>query len=116
MQDVVSPDGRHRVAFSAQEVRMSHWIESPVVMRTGERRPLLDLTSSDWSADEARWLDASRLSMALRRYPGDAPGVTLILDVDTRQVEIQGAGLAERVSADRTVKTLEAWYRAHARR
>jgi hypothetical protein len=114
-EEVVSPDGRHRVAFSSQEVRMSHWIDSPVVMRAGAPRPVLDLTSSEWSADDVRWLDASRVSMALRRYPGDAPGITLILDADARQVEIRAADAAPRASADGALRALEAWYRAHGR-
>ena len=41
-----SPGGRFGVCSSPMEVRMSHWIERPIVVDLGSSRTLLDLGST----------------------------------------------------------------------
>lgn len=81
-QRSMSPDGRFQLVLVLDEMRMSHWLEQPVLTEGATGETLLDLTDSLWSVDRAAWSDDSRyLTLEMRRYPGDVPDVTVELAV-----------------------------------
>lgn len=82
-QPSLSPDLRYELRFSSFEVRMSHWIEQPYLVRLSDQRSLFTLHDL-WSLDEARWSSPVTLTMQLRLYPGLLSCV-LTLDVEANQ-------------------------------
>lgn len=80
-----SPDGRFRLEVAAWEVRMSHWIECPVLSECAADRLLFAFRDKHWSLLEASWDAQSRLHLALRRYPGDhdPPHLDVVVDCAT---------------------------------
>ena len=80
-----SPTGAHAVVTVDNEVKMSHWISQPTLVDATDNT-LLDFGSS-WSADRVTWLDAARVEIAMRHYPGDRDAVVTI-DVAAREVSL----------------------------
>jgi hypothetical protein len=78
-----SPDGRHVVITADNEVKMSHWISSPVLVDAAGAT-LLDFGWS-WSADQITWTDGDHVHLAMRHYPGDR-SADVTLDVAARTV------------------------------
>jgi hypothetical protein len=76
-----SPDGRFDLITAATEMKMSHWIEIPTLVEVKSGRIFFAL-GLQWSADVVTWSDDSRVvTIQLRKYPGDVPGVTLAADL-----------------------------------
>lgn len=71
MIDAVSPDGRFEITVRAWEARMSHWIETPLLTETTTGKQILFFEDPHWSLDEAKWLDAGRVELVMRKYPGN---------------------------------------------
>ena len=71
-----SPTGAHAVVTIDNEVKMSHWISEPTLVDANDHA-LLEFTSS-WSADRITWVDADRVEIAMRHYPGDRDAVITI--------------------------------------
>lgn len=78
--DYPSPTGGHVVKTADNEVKMSHWIRSAVLVEGAT--PIFDFGGS-WSADDVSWLDATHVRLALRHYPGDRSAV-IAIDVVAR--------------------------------
>ena len=70
-----SPDGRYIFQIDAWEARMSLWVESPKLIDTQSGQDVFSFKDANWSLDGADWLDADRVKIFLRKYPGDAPAV-----------------------------------------
>ncbi len=80
VQRYFSPDGRYCIAVGSYEMRMSHWINTASLMRIEPRELLLEMGDSLWSTDLIEWsADSRRVTVEMRRYPGDAPSITLDL-------------------------------------
>ncbi len=80
VQRHLSPDGRYCIAVGSYEMRMSHWINSAALLRIEPRELLLDMGDSLWSTDLVEWsADSRRVTVEMRRYPGDGPSITLDL-------------------------------------
>ncbi|HLY57025.1 MAG TPA: hypothetical protein VKS60_15785 [Stellaceae bacterium] len=77
-----SPDGRYALVIASNEMRMSHWIDSVALFTFPDERLLGELGGWAWSADRIDWSPAGHLTIALRRYPGDVPGVTVEIALD----------------------------------
>ncbi len=90
LTEVVSPSGAYAVRTADNEVRMSHWIRSAVLV-DGTGAMLLDFGAS-WSADTIRWIDETHVAIDLRRYPGDR-SARLIVDATTHTAVVDGATL-----------------------
>lgn len=106
-----SPDGRRAVLFNAYEMRMSHWVEAPMVIETGGKTVLFSLGDFPWSADGAKWsADSRQVTLFLRRYPGDAPNVTVEVDCDANLTRIHAPGEDAAVSLNGAAAWLEGWY------
>jgi len=81
-----SPDGRHVVITSANEVRPGHWVESPSLIDLEGQAEWFALDGR-WSADEINWsTDSTSVTIKLRKYPGDVPGFSLVADLSMQQV------------------------------
>ena len=79
-----SPDGRHAVVIASNEMRMSHWIDSASLFTLPDERLLGELGGWAWSVDRLDWGPEGHLTVALRRYPGDVPGVTVEIALDRK--------------------------------
>ncbi len=77
---IVSPDGRYELLLASTEMRMSHWVTSAALWERASQRLLLQLGDRLWSSEEMDWSADSRVvTVGLRRYPGDAPGIVLAI-------------------------------------
>ena len=69
--------------IASYEMRMSHWVEHAALYALPEERVIVSIGDTNWSADKIVWEDGGgRVSIDLRRYPGDVPGVTLTIDIE----------------------------------
>lgn len=89
-----SPGGTYVFHIYPWEARMSHWIECPKLVEVASGASLLSFKDSNWSLDRAEWLNASTVSVTLRKYPGDhtPSGFEVTLDCTAKT-----AALADRV-------------------
>ncbi|GAB3957626.1 hypothetical protein GCM10028805_50680 [Spirosoma harenae] len=88
MEEYFSPDNRFKVSLASNEIRMSHWIDSPYLTRISDDATLFTLNSL-WSASDIDWLNASTVMMELRLYPG-LLSCTVTLDIDQNKGEVSG--------------------------
>jgi hypothetical protein len=80
MEKLFSVDGQYYVACKDVEMRMSHWIHTPIIC-TAEGQPIFDLSDSSWSAEEIEWQpDRNQVQFKLRCYPETKPAITVYLD------------------------------------
>jgi hypothetical protein len=114
---ILSPDGAYLVLLVPVEMRMSHWLAQPLIVEAATDRTILDLTTTQWSADSVRWSDdGARVTLAMRRYPGDAPSVTVTIDLRTGMAIIDSSAESTTVPLSRLSQWLEAFYQQHRRR
>jgi hypothetical protein len=88
--DLTSPDGTILVELQANEVKMSHWINSPRVVDVATGDILFSLWGSEywrWDA-RAKFEQPSSVTLQMRAYPGDQPGFELRIDCARRSFEI----------------------------
>ncbi|MVM30519.1 hypothetical protein GO755_10785 [Spirosoma sp. HMF4905] len=88
MEELFSPDKQYKVSFGSMEIRMSHWVDQPYLVRISDNKTLFGLEHL-WSADDVRWLDESTVTMNLRLYPG-LLGCAVTLNVALNQGEVSG--------------------------
>jgi len=80
VQHYPSPDERFIIVVGSYEMRMSHWVNSAALWQQTPRELLLELGDSLWSTDSIVWSDDSRrVTVDMRRYPGDALPIMLDL-------------------------------------
>jgi hypothetical protein len=80
IQQIDSPDQRYYLLLASNEMRMSHWVTSAALWERAAQRLLLQIGDGLWSSEEIAWSADSRVvTVGLRRYPGDAPG--LMIDI-----------------------------------
>lgn len=107
-----SPDGRFAVVTSASQVKAGHWVETPALYDLQQNRELMAL-GSRWSADVVTWSPDSRtVTLQLRKYPADVPGVTLTIDLPAQEAQFVFRGGIERVP----VAGADAWLEGYLRR
>jgi hypothetical protein len=84
IQQIDSPDQRYYLLLASNEMRMSHWVTSAALWERASQRLLLQIGDGLWSSEQIVWSADSRIvTVGLRRYPGDAPG--LVIDVYPEQ-------------------------------
>lgn len=111
-----SPDGQYYVLRGAYEVRMSHWILPGALWDARTERLLTPLGDSQWSADAVEWApDGSHVAVELRRYPGDAPSITLELHPERRIAVGHAPAETDPVPFDGLSAFLERFYSEHRR-
>ena len=80
IQQIDSPDQRYYLLLASNEMRMSHWVTSAALWERASRRLLLQIGDGLWSSEQIAWGPDSRaVTVGLRRYPGDAPGLVIDL-------------------------------------
>jgi len=90
-QQIDSPDQRYSLLLASNEMRMSHWVTGAALWERASQRLLLQIGDGLWSSEEIMWSADSRVvTIRLRRYPGDAPGLVLDIYPD-RQIVIPHA-------------------------
>ena len=78
IQQIDSPDQRYYLLLSYHEMRMSHWVTSAALWERASQRLLLEIGDGLWSSEEIAWSsDSHTVTVRLRRYPGDAPGIVI---------------------------------------
>lgn len=82
-------NGQIGITTSAVEMRMSHWVHSPVVTDLVSREVLLDLSDSLW---DLMSINASRSSvdLSLRKYPGSGPPVLVRVSSKPKGFQFSG--------------------------
>ena len=78
IQRIDSPDQRFFILLASSEMRMSHWVTSAALWACDPQRLLLEIGDWQWSSEQIAWsADSQRVTIGLRRYPGDAPGIVI---------------------------------------
>ena len=78
IQQIDSPDQRYYLLLTSNELRMSHWVTSAALWERAAPRLLLQLGDGLWSSETIAWRNDSQVvTVGLRRYPGDAPGIVI---------------------------------------
>jgi hypothetical protein len=114
IQQIVSPDQRYSLLLASHEMRMSHWVTSAALWERAEQRLLLQIGDGLWSSEQIEWsADSQRVTIGLRRYPGDAPG--LVLDIyPAQQIVIPHAPAETQPLSFTELNTfLERYYMQH---
>ena len=67
--DGIYCDGRYKVRTVSFEMRMSHWVDAPIVERVEDGATVLDLSGDLWDLWSIRE-DDDALVLMMRKYPG----------------------------------------------
>jgi hypothetical protein len=110
----ISPNGRFVAVTAANEVKMSHWIETLTVLVVAGGRSVLDL-DHPWSAEDVRWDDDNHLHFAARCYPGDAPAVTIDAELETRTALVRAPSAGTKITFAELPAWLDDYYRRNRR-
>ena len=104
-----SPNKKYLFQIEPWEARMSLWVETPCLIEVQNKAKLFDLRGTDWSLDSAQWLNEERVTLSLRRYPGDhSPRVfEVVIDCLANQATFDGTG----TTLDQIEPYLESIYR-----
>jgi hypothetical protein len=83
-RQIDSPDQRYYLLLANNEMRMSHWVTNAALWESASQRLLLQIGNGLWSSEQIVWSADSRVvTIDLRRYPGDAPG--MVIDIYPNQ-------------------------------
>jgi hypothetical protein len=78
IQQIDSPDQRYYLLLISNEMRMSHSVINAALWEHNPERLLLEIGDWQWSSEQIIWsANSERVTIALRRYPGDAPGIVI---------------------------------------
>lgn len=101
-----SPGGEYILRLFPEEVRMSHWVEQPQLVRA---RDGVEIWSEKmpWSVDRHEWVSSEELSLELRRYPGDRPPVKLMLTIAPRTFRLWDAQRKDWSHRERPLRELK---------
>ena len=115
-QRINSPDQRYSVVLVATEMRMSHWVTNAALWERAPQRLLLQIGGELWSSEQITWsLDSQVVTVGLRRYPGDAPGLTLDIYAERRIVVPRVSAEAQPLPFADLNAFLERYYAQHRR-
>jgi hypothetical protein len=70
-------------------MRMSHWIDAPVVKRVDDGATLLDLSEDVWDLCDVKE-DGDILVLVIRKYPGHTNGVEVRILPEPERYELGG--------------------------
>jgi hypothetical protein len=113
-QQIDSPDQRYAMLLTSNEMRMSHSVLNAALWERTPERLLLAIGDWQWSSEQITWsADSQWVTIALRRYPGDAPGI--VVDIyPERQIVIPHAPAATQPLPFAALNTfLERYYAQH---
>ena len=116
IQQIGSPNQRFFILLTSSEMRMSHWVTSAALWACDPQRLLLEIGDWQWSSEQIAWSADSRLvTIGLRRYPGDAPGILIDIYPD-REVALPHPPAATQPVHFAALNTFLERYSAHNRR
>ena len=116
IQRIDSPDQRFFILLASNEMRMSHWVTSAALWACDPQRLLLEIGDWQWSSEQIAWsADSQRVTIGLRRYPGDAPGIVIDIYPD-QQVVLPHAPAATQPVPFATLNSFLEHFYAHHRR
>lgn len=108
----LSPDSRFDLITVANEMKMSHWVENPSLIEARSNRELFAL-DFHWSADSVAWSpDGRSVTLSLRKYPGDVPGLNMTADLLSGEVRFDTRAGAETAR----IEEINAWLAGYVRR
>lgn len=111
-----SPDQRFFILLASTEMRMSHWVTSAALWAAHPQRLLLKIGDWQWSSDQIAWsADSRRVTIGLRRYPGDAPGIVIDIYPDQQIVLPHAPAATQPVPFAALNPFLEHYYAHHRR-
>ena len=93
----ISPDGRVRIEYSSDEMRMSLWVDRPHVVDVATGRTIFKPSSSLVSGQH-EWGEDGTFSLGLRKYPDGRFWVNLLFDLDEGTVRIDGEDEAHPIT------------------
>ena len=110
MKHIDSPDRRYVVDFETFEMHMSHWMSVPCVRDAVTGQTILDLSQTLWHADDVTWDDTgARVTLSLRHYPGDRPGIALTIDLAERCCTIKTASQTVQMDVEHVAQWLDTY-------
>jgi hypothetical protein len=116
IRQIVSPDGRYELLLASNEMRMSHWVTSAALWERASQRLLLQLGDGLWSSEEITWsADSGVVTVALRRYPGDAPDIVLAIYPEQQIVIPRAPAETQPLPFAELNSFLERYYMQHCR-
>lgn len=105
-----SPSGRYIIRVYPQEMRMSHWVDTPELIDTATHSTLFAPRDSSWSMDSATWQSESVVSMTLRRYPGDHSSIKATFNCAAGTADIGGVAIKSLSDIARIERALRQAY------
>jgi hypothetical protein len=113
-QRIASPDQRFFILLASNEMRMSHWVTSAALWRAHPQRLLLEIGDWQWSSEQIAWsADSQRVTVGLRRYPGDAPGIVIDIYPERQVVLPHAPTVTQPVPFAALNSFLERYYALH---
>ncbi|MPR37224.1 hypothetical protein [Salmonirosea aquatica] len=103
-EDIFSSNRQYKVSFDSYEMRMSHWIDQPSLIRESDSACLFSINTDDWSAWEVSWLDESTVTLVMRKYPG-LIDCTIELNIATNE----GQAISRRASVVGSFSSVKEW-------
>lgn len=112
MENLDSPTGRFVISISAWEVRMSLWIETPLLHDRSRDRHLLVLEDPHWSLNSAVWISESIVMLKLRKYPGNhsPPEISATIDCIAGTAEVDGKRVDSLELVERALDEALVWH------
>jgi hypothetical protein len=116
IQRIDSPDQRFFIRLASNEMRMSHWVTSAALWECDPQRLLLEIGDWQWSSEQIAWsADSQRVTVGLRRYPGDAPGIVIDIYPERQVVLPHAPSETQPVPFAALNPFLERYYAHHRR-
>ena len=116
IHQIDSPDQRYYLLLASNEMRMSHWVTSAALWECASQRLLLQIGDGLWSSEQIAWSADSRVvTVGLRRYPGDAPGIVIDIYPEQQIVRAQPPADTQPLPFAALNTFLEQYYEQHRR-
>lgn len=93
--DGIFCNGRYRVTTVSCEMKMSHWLDAPVITRVEDGAIILDLSQDIWDMEEVRE-EGDVLVLLMRKYPGLTNGVEVRIFPDDDSFSIAGQNITRQ--------------------
>lgn len=82
-----SPDGRIRIRYRSDEIRMSLWVDVPYIEDAQTGREIFTPRSGLWSGHH-EWGTDGQFTLSIRLYPNGGNQLTLFFDIDAATVRL----------------------------
>lgn len=97
-------DGKYKIQICSYEMRMSHWVDGPLVVRCHDNRTILDCSDNLWHLDSTEEA-GDELILSMRKYDGHRGGVEVRILHGGNEFSFQG----ERMTHARLLEKMEAF-------